>query len=132
MTEICESGYTKSESRGLCYKTAELEEYCKSNSYFPIGNGQCATQPLWPSGDGNKEKCESHGWKYGDNGKCYYALTSAMYKCPSGYISRPAGWADPSQISTACIETIATTDTCPDGYSRDGSWCYKTINATYE
>ena len=131
VTENCPQGYFKSESRGLCYKTTEIEEYCKQN-YFIIGNGQCATQPMWPSGDGNKEKCENNGFKYAENGKCYIAISSAMYRCPSGYTLRPSGWADPSQTSQACIESIATIDTCPTDYSRDGSWCYKTIDATLE
>lgn len=129
--QTCKNGYTKSESRELCYKTAEFEEICGQNS-FSIGNGQCASQPLWPSGDGNKEKCENSGFQYGNNGKCYIAVWDAKKRCPSGYTLQPVGWIDQLQTSSVCVETIELTETCLDGYSREDNWCYKIIDAIYE
>ncbi len=127
VTESCPAGLSKSESRGLCYISIPVVKRCnighQINGYcYSIDNNSLSNDP---------QACTASGYYY-VNGTCYQARKDLDSVCQTGYAARPAGWADPSQTSEACIHTEVTIDTCPEGYSRDGSWCYKTINATLE
>jgi len=127
VTENCAEGLSKSESRGLCYASVPVTKKCnvgvQINGYcYSVINNLLSNYP---------KACATNNYYY-VNGICYEARNNLDSVCPTGYSVRPAGWADPSQTSEACIHTEITQDTCPDGYSRDGSWCYKRIDPTLE
>ena len=138
VTESCEADYTYSKKQGVCYQSVSTIKVCKkyeNNSGVLVqynGHTYC-TYSEYTAYAGSERSCDHIGYQY-MNGKCYYKIIEDNYtlECESGYRYYVGLYFGNTQSLPVCARTKETIKSCASGYTQNGNYCYKTIDATYE